>query len=101
MGRVSPRNSSRAGSVGNGDSQGKHSNSSVRSSPLLQEVMTETRADAANDLNESLWRESNSPEGAAGHLVGTQQAQPLPPPSQPLLEGGSGMEFEMTSIREE
>ena len=100
---MSPRNSSRGGSGGNGDSHGKLSNSSVHSSPKVQELASEASGDVDKDTGENSGKAVNgngcdiSPASAVA--VSPSQAQSMPPPSQPLLEGGSGIE--MTSIREE
>jgi len=116
-GRVSPRNSSRGG---NGDTQSKKSNSPIHSSPLHREVSsadtpsldlpTKTSATPA-----SMTEDVNTPIAATPATSMTMNGStPVastkansgfnPPPSQPLLEGGSGLGgggMEMTSIQEE
>lgn len=99
---MSPRNSSRGG---NGDSQSKKSNSPLQSSPLHNQV-TSQEADVGSKQASSVSLPNTTASGGAvspsmtskGHSVA------IPPPSQPLLEGGAGtggQGMEMTSIREE
>jgi len=79
MGRVSPRNSLRGGN----DAQSKTSNSPTPLSPLQRE-----------ESGEGVEPGSDAEAGDAS----------LPPPSRPLLAGGSGHSgggMEMPSIREE
>ncbi|EOO02574.1 putative white collar 1 protein [Phaeoacremonium minimum UCRPA7] len=107
-GRVSPRTSSRGGGH-NGDSASKKSTSPNHSSPLHREVTTSTDATGDTEMTpvDDNRRSSSSgstgngsatatPSGAKGHSV--------PPQSQPLLAGGSGlggMGMGMTAISEE
>ena len=91
-GRVSPRNSSRGGN----DALSKKSNSPIHSSPLQRELPSEGGA----------WPEGAATAGAKGAEADDDNGtrSPLPPPSQPLLAGGSGRRgsaMGMTSIREE
>ncbi|KAG6358218.1 hypothetical protein INS49_014102 [Diaporthe citri] len=125
-GRVSPRNSSRGG---NGDSLSKKSSSPKQSSPLHREVSntvdtvtssrptqggavestgngskatrSPTSASAQNTTatNANSASNSSSTGGSA-----TAMKVMMPPPSQPLLEGGAGVHghsMSMTSIAEE
>ncbi|KAH6668609.1 GATA zinc finger protein [Plectosphaerella plurivora] len=89
-GRVSPRNSSRGASTVN-ELASKRSNSPVQSSPLHREIgSTEGAAPATGG------------EAAGNATPGMQLDKvhaTMPPPSQPLLEGGSGAA--VTSICEE
>ncbi|KAI1491729.1 PAS domain-containing protein [Biscogniauxia mediterranea] len=103
-GRVSPRNSSRGG---NGDTASKKSNSPVHSSPLQREVSTgetseqPSETDTNNTLNRSSANSSVGPSnGSTGTTPTGSKAFSMPPPSQPLLEGGS-LRSEMTAIQEE
>ncbi|POS78022.1 GATA zinc finger [Diaporthe helianthi] len=126
-GRVSPRNSSRGG---NGDSHSKKSSSPNQSSPLHREISTAMNAMAGTQSHKAGTVDSagnsskttRSPSSAsAQNTTGTNtnsgsansssvggSATPMkvmmPPPSQPLLEGGSGVHghsMGMTSIAEE
>jgi len=119
-GRVSPRNSSRGG---NGDSQSKKSNSPIHSSPLHREVPTELPSlesgskvtSAATPLSTAGSEDQyNAPtptpstpvtvSAAVKAVIGPAGAHFNPPPSRPLLEGGSGLGgggMEMTAIQEE
>ncbi|KAJ3560331.1 hypothetical protein NPX13_g9341 [Xylaria arbuscula] len=93
-GRVSPRNSSRGG----GDTASKKSNSPVHASPLHQEVSAETKSAptlSRNSTNSSMPRSSST-----GVTPPSTMALSMPPPSQPLLEGGVNSN-EMTAIQEE
>ena len=105
---MSPRTSSRGGGH-NGDSASKKSTSPIHSSPLHREVTTSTDATGDTEMTpvDDNRRSSSSgstgngsatatPSGAKGHSV--------PPQSQPLLAGGSGlggMGMGMTAISEE
>ncbi|KAG8424236.1 blue light receptor [Metarhizium acridum] len=108
-GRVSPRNSSRGGNNGNGDSQSKKSPSPIHSSPLHKELASENSAsqtvaakgdtDETDRLNPSQLGNHVSNDASESNLV-QRQTMAMPPPSQPSLSSsvaGSGM----TSIREE
>lgn len=105
-GRVSPRNSSRGGNNGNGDSQSKRSTSPIQSSPLHKELLAETPNPHASDAAHPVdGNGAVDPAHLGGHMTGTSGtsvpgAKPsttMPPPSQPSLAPGSSM----TSIREE
>ncbi|KAI0969082.1 PAS domain-containing protein [Xylaria arbuscula] len=102
-GRVSPRTLSRGG----GDTASKKSNSPVHASPLHQEVSgikTQGRPSEAKPAttlnrpptNSSMLARSTS----AGATSPGTMGQSMPPPSQPLLEGGVTSN-EMTAIQEE
>ncbi|KUI59461.1 White collar 1 protein [Cytospora mali] len=122
-GRVSPRTSSRGG---NGDTYSKQSNSPRHSSPLHREVAGSMRASGgsqsrsqgmSNSIGDSgKTNQSSSSTNAANNATATASnvssgggaTTPLkgafPPPSQPLLEGGSGADghsMGMDSIAEE
>ena len=108
-GRVSPRTSSRGG--GN-DAQSRKSNSPHHSSPLQRETTGERLSnkffDGANIKTESPGQGDDSETPCAGmaqaHGPGTGNPNLNPPPSQPMLEGGSGTGgagMEMEAIREE
>ncbi|KAI1288814.1 PAS domain-containing protein [Xylaria venustula] len=100
-GRVSPRNSSRGG----GDTASKKSNSPVHASPLHQGVSaTETQgrpsdAKSTPGLNRPS-ANSNLLGRTGGATPSGTMGQSMPPPSQPLLEGGVTSN-EMTAIQEE
>ncbi|KAI5925609.1 PAS domain-containing protein [Camillea tinctor] len=103
-GRVSPRNSSRGG---NGDTASKKSNSPVHSSPLQREVSTgegseqPSETDTNTTLNRSSTNSSVVPSnGSTGTTPTGSKGFSMPPPSQPLLEGGA-LRSEMTAIQEE
>ncbi|KAK1995529.1 GATA zinc finger protein [Colletotrichum falcatum] len=92
VGRVSPRNSSRGGGNTNADAQSKKSNSPIHSSQLQNEVKARSSTPA---------RPSEGPSGnttPATSVSVSKSHKNMPPPSQPLLEGGSS--GGMTSIRE-
>ncbi|TQN73789.1 White collar 1 protein [Colletotrichum shisoi] len=92
VGRVSPRNSSRGGGNTNVDGQSKKSNSPVHSSQLQNEVKASSSTPA---------RHSDGSSGNATPATSVSVSKShtnMPPPSQPLLKGGSG--GGMTSIRE-
>lgn len=121
-GRVSPRTSSRGGG---GDGHSKKSNSPNHSSPLHREITNATHlsggsgggAESAGDgckstrspsTNSGINNAAASNTGGSVSSNGNGGATPskglMPPPSQPLLEGGSGTgghSMEMTSIQEE
>ncbi|KAK3313940.1 PAS domain-containing protein [Apodospora peruviana] len=119
-GRVSPRNSSRGG---NGDSQSKKSNSPIHSSPLQREMPNDTppldppsRSSTAAPSSTAATNDVNSPAtvtggttvsgGAAAAMTAINKmgGHVNPPPSRPMLEGGSGLGgggMQMTLIREE
>ncbi|KAJ6439945.1 GATA transcription factor LreA [Purpureocillium lavendulum] len=115
-GRVSPRNSSRGGNNGNGDSQSKKSASPIHSSPLHREVSSETpnphagtannNATGATDRNASIDPTQLTSKGSATAMSGAPSATgqnptaAMPPPSQPSLSGGAPGSS-MTSIQEE
>ncbi|KAK1492615.1 GATA zinc finger [Colletotrichum tamarilloi] len=91
VGRVSPRNSSRGGANTNADALSKKSNSPIHSSQLQNEV----KASSSTPARPS----DSSGNGTPATSVSVSKShQGMPPPSQPLLEGGSG--GGMTSIRE-
>lgn len=75
----------------------------MHSSPKIPEHASEASGDLDKDTAENGGKAGNgngcdiSPASAVAGSP--SQAQSMPPPSQPLLEGGSGIE--MTSIREE
>ncbi|KAI5855046.1 hypothetical protein GGS23DRAFT_447531 [Durotheca rogersii] len=108
-GRVSPRNSSRGG---NGDAaSSKKSNSPVHSSPLQREVPTAISAGevieqpSETDTGTTLNRSSSSSvvvpsTSSVNTTPTTSRGLSIPPPSQPLLEGGA-IGGEMTAIQEE
>ncbi|KAJ4387659.1 hypothetical protein N0V93_008256 [Gnomoniopsis smithogilvyi] len=110
-GRVSPRTSSRGG--GNGDGHSKKSTSPNNTSPLHRQLTNNTDASGGSgaiDSNSGDANRSPSTGGAAGTLGDSSGgATPssksmMPPPSQPMLEGGAGTgghSMEMTSIQEE
>ncbi|KAI1419181.1 PAS domain-containing protein [Xylaria sp. FL1777] len=102
-GRVSPRNSSRGG----GDTASKKSNSPVHASPLHQEVSAgeaqrrSSEAKSTPTLNRSSINSSMPTRpGSAGATPPGTMGMSMPPPSQPLLEGGVTSN-EMTAIQEE
>ncbi|KAH9904582.1 PAS domain-containing protein [Xylariomycetidae sp. FL2044] len=105
-GRVSPRNSSRGGT---GDAASKKSNSPVHSSPLYREMSTH-REVSTGDVSEQASETDTNPmvHRTPGTSVPTSntttptgsKALSMPPPSQPLLEGGAAGS-EMTAIQEE
>lgn len=108
-GRVSPRNSSRGGS---GDAQSKKSNSPIHSSPLHRDRPEGTTPPHRTEAAESSQNPGatgsigspSHPAGTASSASPTSKTHSMPPPSQPLLEGGSGAGgsgMEMTSIIEE
>ncbi|KAI0018160.1 hypothetical protein F4780DRAFT_781594 [Xylariomycetidae sp. FL0641] len=107
MGRVSPRTSSRGG---NGDTTSRKSNSPVHSSPLQREVSTgeiseqpsESDTNASTTMNRSSTGSSVGPSlGSAGTTpTGGSKCPSMPPPSQPLLEGGAAG-GELAAIQEE
>ncbi|KAK3690009.1 PAS domain-containing protein [Podospora appendiculata] len=132
-GRVSPRNSSRGG-TGNGDATSKKSNSPGHSSPYQQTTpslsIDPTAKSTPGASTAMMTDDENSPPSAGGTMTantpvsatGAPAKQPAasggaagsglagcgghanPPPSRPLLEGGSGMGgggMEMTLIQEE
>ncbi|QPG93889.1 hypothetical protein C2857_003370 [Epichloe festucae Fl1] len=109
-GRVSPRNSSRGGNNGNGDTQSKKSASPIHSSPLHKEISSETpNTRAANtaqpdtiEVEEVNATQIGNHVGNNGqHLNATQKSNTaMPPPSQPSLSGGA-VGSVMTSIKEE
>ncbi|TDZ51597.1 White collar 1 protein [Colletotrichum trifolii] len=91
VGRVSPRNSSRGGGNTNTDALSKKSNSPIHSSQLQNEVKASSSTPA---------RPSDGSSGNATPATTVSKGfNNMPPPSQPMLEGGSG--GGMTSIREE
>ncbi|KAF9870414.1 GATA zinc finger [Colletotrichum karsti] len=91
VGRVSPRNSSRGGANTNGDALSKKSNSPNHSSQLQNEVKTSSSTPA---------RPGDVTSGNATPATNVSKGHnTMPPPSQPMLEGGS--KGGMTSIREE
>ncbi|KAI0424894.1 PAS domain-containing protein [Xylaria sp. FL1042] len=102
-GRVSPRNSSRGG----GDTASKKSNSPVHASPLHQEV---SAGEAQGRLSEAkstpTLNRSSTTSSMPTRSISTGATPPgmmgmsMPPPSQPLLEGGVNSN-EMTAIQEE
>ncbi|CAJ2508816.1 Uu.00g138420.m01.CDS01 [Anthostomella pinea] len=103
-GRVSPRTSSRGG---NGDTASKKSASPVHASSLQREVSTGEISEQPpeSDTNTTPNRSSTTPSGVpSSGSTGTTPTNPkafsMPPPSQPLLEGGVGGN-EMTAIQEE
>ncbi|KAI2602699.1 hypothetical protein GGR54DRAFT_653703 [Hypoxylon sp. NC1633] len=102
-GRVSPRNSSRGG---NGDAASKKSNSPVHSSPLQREVPAGeiNEQPSETDTNTTMNRSSGSSAipaaGSASTTPTGSRGFSIPPPSQPLLEGGV-IGSEMTAIQEE
>lgn len=75
----------------------------MHSSPKVPELASETSGDLDKDTGENSGKVVNGSGfdiSPASAVAGSpSQAQSMPPPSQPLLEGGSGIE--MTSIREE
>ncbi|KAM0324547.1 hypothetical protein ACHAQA_007932 [Verticillium albo-atrum] len=83
-GRVSPRNSSRGGN--SADAASKRSNSPHQTSPLHRELGAETPVHAGDT------------SAGSGTLNPAKVHATMPPPSRPLLEGGSGVDI--TSIRE-
>ncbi|WYZ43053.1 hypothetical protein EsH8_VI_000752 [Colletotrichum jinshuiense] len=92
VGRVSPRNSSRGGGNTNADASSKKSNSPIHSSQLQNEAKASSSTPA---------RPSDGSSGNATPATTVSVSKGhnnMPPPSQPLLEGGSG--GGMTSIRE-
>lgn len=109
VGRVSPRTSSRGG--GNKeDSQSRKSNSPSHQSPLQRELSLEGRAGIKLPPSNQAAASSGSDVAEAGSsavvtpTVGPVPQSSLPPPSRPMLEGGSGFRgggMNMTSIREE
>ncbi|KJK93930.1 hypothetical protein H633G_02195 [Metarhizium anisopliae BRIP 53284] len=108
-GRVSPRNSSRGGNNGNGDSQSKKSPSPIHSSPLHKELASENPTsqavvakgdtDETDMLNPLQLGNHVSNEASESNLV-QRQIMAMPPPSQPSLSSGAAGSG-MTSIREE
>ncbi|KHO01137.1 white collar 1 [Metarhizium album ARSEF 1941] len=108
-GRVSPRNSSRGGNNGNGDTQSKKSASPIHSSPLHKELSSENpssqtvgfRGDSdGSDRLSSMQLLGHTTNEAPEISSAQRQTMAMPPPSQPSLSSGvagSGM----TSIREE
>ncbi|KAK1753522.1 putative white collar 1 protein [Echria macrotheca] len=113
-GRVSPRNSSKGG---NGDTQSKKSNSPIHSSPLHREMSSADTPSLepptrASTTPTSTTEDFNAPiavtppsngNGVSGKGINNNGAM-NPPPSRPLLEGGSGLGgsgMEMTAIQEE
>ncbi|KAI1371891.1 hypothetical protein F4677DRAFT_278942 [Hypoxylon crocopeplum] len=102
-GRVSPRNSSRGG---NGDTTSRKSNSPVHSSPLQREVPTIeiNEQPSETDTNVTANRLSGSSVVPSAGNASTTPTGPrgfsIPPPSQPLLEGGV-IGSEITTIQEE
>ncbi|KAF4890683.1 White collar 1 protein [Colletotrichum viniferum] len=91
VGRVSPRNSSRGGANTNADALSKKSNSPNHSSQLQNEVKASSSTPA---------RPSDGSSGNATPATSVSKGHnTMPPPSKPLLEGGS--KGGMTSIREE
>ncbi|MBE3042775.1 hypothetical protein IMZ48_09425 [Candidatus Bathyarchaeota archaeon] len=105
VGRVSPRNSSRGGSGGNGDSHGRLSNSSAQSSPRLAEGgASDVSGDAERELGGNSGSGSHGDDTNPGSATTGSPTQPglsFPPPSQPLLKLEGGGAIGMTSIREE
>ncbi|KAM7197164.1 putative white collar 1 protein [Naviculisporaceae sp. PSN 640] len=118
-GRVSPRNSSRGG---NGDTQSRKSNSPSHSSSLHREVPKETPSldpGSRSSATATPYSTSDGSPGGQTPTMGTPAGDTStptggkpnvggsnmnPPPSQPMLEGGSGLgggSMEMTLIREE
>ncbi|KAI0503322.1 PAS domain-containing protein [Xylaria bambusicola] len=102
-GRVSPRNSSRGG----GDTASKKSSSPVHASPLHQELSAgevqrrpseakSTPTLTRSSTNSSMPTRSSSTGVTPPAIMGMS----MPPPSQPLLEGGVNSN-EMTAIQEE
>ncbi|KAF6819656.1 white collar 1 [Colletotrichum plurivorum] len=90
VGRVSPRNSSRGGANTNADALSKKSNSPNHASQLQNEVKASSSTPA---------RPSDGSSGNATPATTVSKGhKTMPPPSQPLLEGGSG--GGMTSIKE-
>ncbi|KAL7619983.1 hypothetical protein AAE478_010531, partial [Parahypoxylon ruwenzoriense] len=106
-GRVSPRNSSRGG---NGDTASKKSNSPVHSSPLQREVPTAIPVVEVNEQPSETETNTTANRSSASSVIpsaGSISTTPtgsrgfsMPPPSQPLLEGGA-IGGEMTAIQEE
>lgn len=120
-GRVSPRTSSRGG----GDGYSKKSNSPNHSSPLHREITNATNlsggsggaAESTGDgsktnrspstnsgVNNATGSNTAGSVSSNGNGGATPSKGLMPPPSQPLLEGGSGTDghsMEMTSIQEE
>ncbi|KAI0803427.1 PAS domain-containing protein [Xylaria sp. FL0064] len=102
-GRVSPRNSSRGG----GDTASKKSNSPVHASPLHQEVSAgEVQKRSSEAKSTPILHRSSTTSNMATRSSSTGATPPgnmgmsMPPPSQPLLEGGVNSS-EMTAIQEE
>lgn len=88
---MSPRNSSRGGANTNADALSKKSNSPNHSSQLQNEVKASSSTPA---------RPSDGSSGNATPATSVSKGHnTMPPPSKPLLEGGS--KGGMTSIREE
>lgn len=106
---MSPRNSSRGGNNGNGDSQSKKSPSPIHSSPLHKELASENPTsqavvakgdtDETDMLNPLQLGNHVSNEASESNLV-QRQIMAMPPPSQPSLSSGAAGSG-MTSIREE
>ncbi|KAG6040770.1 hypothetical protein E4U41_007145 [Claviceps citrina] len=109
-GRVSPRNSSRGGNNGNGDTQSKKSASPIHSSPLHREICLETpnarTANTAQSDTIGAEEDDTTPVGTPAGNGGQQynmtpkSSTAMPPPSQPSLSGGVAGSA-MTSIKEE
>lgn len=102
-GRVSPRNSSRGGN----DTISRKSTSPVHSSSLQREISTGDVSEqpSENDTDPFISRSSSSSavpsSGSTGATPVASKTHPsMPPPSQPLLEGGA-IHSGMTAIQEE
>ncbi|TRX95887.1 hypothetical protein FHL15_003029 [Xylaria flabelliformis] len=103
MGRVSPRNSR-----GGGDASSKKSTSPVHASPLHREVSMDEGLERSSEpkTTPNLTRSSTNSSmqtsntgSASATPIGTK-ASSMPPPSQPLLTGGTNSN-DMTAIQEE
>ncbi|KAI0206024.1 PAS domain-containing protein [Astrocystis sublimbata] len=103
MGRVSPRNS-RTG----GDTSSKKSTSPIHASPLHQKVSVDEKYERFSEpkstpnFNRSSTTSSmpTSNTSSAGATPTGSKGPSMPPPSQPLLEGGTNGN-DMTAIQEE